>query len=91
MKHWPNSGTQEVPLRCYLTGPERIDKASWLKPDEVGASAWRSHRQRRRVAYGPIAQHFRPRRHRFVAAVYRQEMRHRFDTWQDRTTFPTAA
>ena len=34
-KHWPNGGTQEIPLRCYLTGAERIDKASWLKAGEV--------------------------------------------------------
>jgi hypothetical protein len=35
VKHWPNGGTQEIPLRCYLTGPERIEKASWLKMGEV--------------------------------------------------------
>jgi putative transposase len=38
------------------------------------------HAQRFLAAYGPIVQHFRPR-----------EMRHRFDTWQDLTTLPTAA
>jgi hypothetical protein len=25
------------------------------------------------------------------ASAYRHEMRHRFDTWQDLTSFPTAA
>ena len=35
VKHWRNGGTQEIPLRCYLTGPERIDKASWLRAGEV--------------------------------------------------------
>jgi putative transposase len=49
------------------------------------------HAQRFLSAYGPIAQHFRPRRHRFSASAYRQEMRHRFDTWQELTTLPTAA
>jgi putative transposase len=49
------------------------------------------HAQRFLSAYGPIAQHFRPRRHRLSAADYRQEMRRRFDTWQDLTTLPTAA
>jgi putative transposase len=49
------------------------------------------HAQRFLSAYGPIAQHFRPRRHRLSASAYRQEMRHRFDTWQDLTTLPTAA
>jgi putative transposase len=42
-------------------------------------------------AYGPIAQHFRPRRHRFSASDSRQEMQRRFDTWQALTTLPTAA
>ena len=47
--------------------------------------------QRFLAAYGPIAQHFRPRRHRLLASAYRQGMRHRFDTWQDLTNLPTAA
>src|SRR6266511_3148720 len=40
------------------------------------------HAQRFLSAYGPIAQHFRPRRHRFPALAYRQEMQQRFATWQ---------
>jgi putative transposase len=47
--------------------------------------------QRFLATYGPIAQHFRPRRHRLSASAYRQEMRHRFDTWQALTHLPTAA
>jgi putative transposase len=42
-------------------------------------------------AYGPIVQQFRPRRHRLSASAYRQEMRQRFDTWQEITKLPTAA
>jgi hypothetical protein len=49
------------------------------------------HAQRFLSAYGPMAQHFRPRRHRLSASAYRQEMRHRFDTWQAGTNLPTAA
>jgi putative transposase len=49
------------------------------------------HAQRFLSAYGPIAQHFRPRRHRLSASAYRQEMRRRFDTWQDLMNLPTAA
>jgi putative transposase len=49
------------------------------------------HAKRFLSAYGPIAQHFRPRRHRLSASAYRQEMRHRFDTWQDLTDLPTVA
>ncbi len=47
--------------------------------------------QRFLAAYEPIAQHFRPRRHLLSAAAYRQEMRHRFDSWKESTGLPTAA
>jgi len=36
------------------------------------------HAQRFLAAYGPIASHFRPRRHQFSALAYRQEMGQRF-------------
>jgi putative transposase len=49
------------------------------------------HAQRFLAAYGPIAQYFRPRHHLLPAPVYRQEMRHRFDTWQDLTNLPAVA
>jgi putative transposase len=49
------------------------------------------HAQRFLSAYGPIAQHFRPRRHRYSTPAYHQEMRYRFATWQDITSLPTAA
>jgi putative transposase len=48
------------------------------------------HAQRFLAAYSLLAQHFRPRRHRLSASAYRQEMQHRFDTWQDLTNLPTA-
>jgi len=47
--------------------------------------------QRFLAAYGPIAQHFRPRRHRFSAPAYRQEMEARFHLWQEITTMGLAA
>jgi hypothetical protein len=34
-KHWPSGGVQEIPIKCYLTGVERVEKANWLKPGEV--------------------------------------------------------
>jgi putative transposase len=43
------------------------------------------HAQRFLAAYGPIAQHFRLRRHRFSARAYREEMRQRFQTWEEIT------
>jgi putative transposase len=39
--------------------------------------------QRFLAAYGPIASHFRPRRHLFAAPEYRQEMVRRFQTWRE--------
>jgi putative transposase len=47
--------------------------------------------QRFLAAYGPIAQHFRPRRHRLRAPGYRQELGKRFHIRQDITSLPTAA
>ena len=40
------------------------------------------HAQRFLAAYGPIASHFRPRRHRLAAAAYRQQRDERFATWR---------
>jgi putative transposase len=39
--------------------------------------------QRFLSTYGPISQHFRPRRHRLSALAYRQELRTRFQVWQE--------
>src|SRR6266498_3780762 len=47
--------------------------------------------QRFLSAYGPITQHFRPRRHRFAAPGYRQELRKRFQISQEITTPAWAA
>ena len=49
------------------------------------------HAQRFLAAYRPIAQHFRPCRHRLSASAYRQEMQQRFNTWREITSLPTAA
>src|SRR5262249_27597237 len=49
------------------------------------------HAQRFLSAYGPIAQHFRPRRHLLSAAEYRQEMKNRFESWAEITGTERAA
>ena len=49
------------------------------------------HAQRFLSAYGPIAQHFRPRRHLLSASAYREEMRHRFESWAEITGTERAA
>jgi putative transposase len=43
------------------------------------------HAQRFLSAYGPMAHHFRPRRHLWSASAYRQEMRKRFQSWAEIT------
>src|SRR5690242_11295285 len=49
------------------------------------------HAQRFLSAYGPIAQHFRPRRHLLSASAYRAEMRNRFASWTEITGTERAA
>jgi putative transposase len=49
------------------------------------------HAQRFLAAYGPIASHFRPRRHLFPAREYRLQMTQRFQTWQEITSSTMAA
>jgi putative transposase len=49
------------------------------------------HAQRFVSAYGPIAQHFRPRRHLLSGAAYREERRNRFQSWAEITGTKRAA
>src|SRR5262245_57881888 len=43
------------------------------------------HAQRFLAAYGPIAQHCRPRRHWLFAAAYHAERKNRCERWAERT------
>jgi putative transposase len=47
--------------------------------------------QRFLSAYGPICQHFRPRRHLLSASAYRDEMSNRFESWAEMTGTERAA
>jgi putative transposase len=49
------------------------------------------HAQRFLSAYGPIAQHLRPRRHLLSASAYRQEISNRFEQWANITGMERAA
>jgi putative transposase len=49
------------------------------------------HAQRFLSAYGPIAQHFRPRRHLLSAPEYCYEMQQRFEMWREITCTVMAA
>jgi putative transposase len=54
---------------------------------------WKSpgHAQRFLAAHGPIANHFRPRRHRLTAADYRRQRDRSFATWREVTGVSAAA
>ncbi|ETW95413.1 MAG: transposase IS6 [Candidatus Entotheonella factor] len=49
------------------------------------------HAQRFLSAFGPISQHFRPRRHLLSASAYRKEMADRFESWVEVTGTAWAA
>ena len=49
------------------------------------------HAQRFLAAHGPIAAHFRPRRHRLTATAYRQRRDHAFATWREVSGTPALA
>ena len=49
------------------------------------------HAQRFLSAFGPISQHFRPRRHLMTAPAYREEMKNRFESWAEITGAKRAA
>ncbi len=49
------------------------------------------HAQRFLAAYGSLATHFRPRRHRLTAAAYRETRAERFATWRAVTGTPALA
>lgn len=49
------------------------------------------HAQRFLAAYGPIASHFRPRRHRLTATAYRRQRAEAFATWREVTGVTAAA
>jgi putative transposase len=49
------------------------------------------HAPRFLAAYGPIASHFRPRRHRLTAVAYRETRDQRFATWRGVTGTPAMA
>ena len=49
------------------------------------------HAQRFLSAYGPIARHFRLRRHLLSASAYRAEMKQRFESWAEITGSKRAA
>src|SRR5215467_9332762 len=76
----------------YLNNP--CENSHWpTRQREYRMQGFKSagHAQRFLSAYGPIAQHFRLRRHLWFATEYRQEMHNRFERWADITGTKQAA
>jgi hypothetical protein len=34
-KCWPSGGVQEIPIRAYVSGAERVQQLSWMQPGET--------------------------------------------------------
>jgi putative transposase len=84
-------GMEHRQHRCLNNRAEHSHQPARQRERRMQGFKSPGHAQGFLAAYGPIAQHFRPRRHLLPASVYRQEMRQRFHTWQELTSLPTAA
>jgi hypothetical protein len=73
---------------CDRTYQRRAKHAGQGGVGVEGGGVWfksAGHAQRFLSAYGPIAQHFRPRRHLLSASASRQAMKQRFISWGEIT------
>ena len=78
------SGQNKTDLMPNSTSCKRWDTLVFLTINGRRRYLWRTVNQddtaqRFLSAYGPIAPHFRPRRHLLSASAYRKEMRNRFE------------
>jgi putative transposase len=71
-------------------GPGQLNNRAEHAHQPVRAEAL-ERAQRFLAAYGPIAGHFRPRRHRLTATAYRQRRDRAFATWREVTGMAAAA
>jgi hypothetical protein len=81
----PHKPTEHPDRQSDMTPPTRQRERRMQGFKSAG------HAQRFLSAYGPIAQHFRPRRHLLQASEYRQEMAKRFESWAEITGTKRAA
>jgi len=86
-RSFPTFGLPSPPKRLNLTVPNNRAENSHQPTRERERRMRRfkssGHAQRFLAAYGPIAAHFRPRRHRLTAAAYRQHRDHAFASWRE--------
>src|SRR5215470_10721857 len=78
-------GVEHCQHRYLNTSAENSHQPTRQRERRMNGFKSPGHAQRFLSAYGPISQHFRPRRHRFSAPAYRQELRNRFQIWQEIT------
>ena len=77
---------------CYLNNrAENAHQPTRQRERQMRRFKSPGHAQRFLAAHGPIAGHFRPRRHRLSATAYRQTRNERFATWRAVTGLPAAA
>jgi len=80
--------------RRYKRRNDRAGNAhqpTWERERRMRRCTSPGHAQRFLAAYGPIASHFRPRRHRLAASAYRATRAERFATWRAVTAAPAMA
>jgi putative transposase len=77
--------------RSLNNRPENSHQPTRQRERRKGRCKSPGHIQRYLSTYGPIAQYFRPRRHRLPAPEYRQVMAQRFQSWQEMTGTVMAA
>jgi putative transposase len=70
---------------------ENEHQPTWERERRMRRFKSPGHAQRFLAAYGPIAAHFRPRRHRLTAAAYRETRVECFATWLAITGTPAPA
>ena len=64
---------------------EKAHRPTRQREDRMQGFKSVGHAQRFLSAFGPISQHFRPRRHLLSASVYRDETKNRFARWAEMT------
>jgi putative transposase len=78
-------GVEHRPHRSLNNRAEKSHQPTRQRERRMQGFKAPGHAQRILSAYGPIAQHFRPRRHRLPAPTYRHVMTPRFQIWHEVT------
>jgi putative transposase len=84
-------GVEHRQHRCLNNRAEHTHQPTRQRERRMQRFKSAGHAQRFLAAYGPITQHFRPRRHRLSAPAHHQEMRQRFHTQREITGSAMAA